>query len=55
MQEITVCDPVKFSLDMDLNIDQMILLPWVPSVNQEVELKATGGHFLLFVTMLCVQ
>ncbi|CAM8898328.1 unnamed protein product [Rhodiola kirilowii] len=43
VQEIIVCDPVKFALDVDNNLDQRILLPWVPSINQEVELKATGG------------
>jgi len=40
VQEIMVCDKVKFTLVNDSGI---ILLPWSPGVYQEVELKATGG------------
>ncbi|BAU00962.1 hypothetical protein VIGAN_11010600 [Vigna angularis var. angularis] len=40
VQEIMVCDKVKFTLDNDSG---MILLPWSTGVYQEVELKATGG------------
>ncbi|KAM7268816.1 hypothetical protein ACFE04_010982 [Oxalis oulophora] len=38
VQDIMVCDQVKLSLS-----ERRLLLPWVPSVYQEVELKATGG------------
>ncbi|KAK0591220.1 hypothetical protein LWI29_037217 [Acer saccharum] len=43
VQEIMVCDQVKFSLDRINDMSQSILLPWAPGVYQEVELKATGG------------
>ncbi|KDP46416.1 hypothetical protein JCGZ_10256 [Jatropha curcas] len=43
VQEIIVCDQVKFSLDRTSGTSQTILLPWAPGVYQEVELKATGG------------
>lgn len=42
-QEIMVCDQVKFSLDGASGTHQTILLPWTPTIYQEVELKATGG------------
>lgn len=35
-----VCDQVKFTLD---NESGVVLLPWVPGVYQDVELKAIGG------------
>ncbi|PRQ54034.1 putative invasin/intimin cell-adhesion [Rosa chinensis] len=40
VQEVTICDQVKFSLDKSV---ATILLPWVPAVYQEVELKVSGG------------
>jgi len=40
VQEVIVCDKVKFTLDNESGI---ILLPWSPGVYQEVELKAIGG------------
>lgn len=43
VQEVMVCDKVKFSLDQRNGIAQNILLPWAPAVYQEVQLKATGG------------
>ncbi|KAK9272744.1 hypothetical protein L1049_003121 [Liquidambar formosana] len=43
VQEVMVCDPVKLSLEKRIGASQIILLPWVPAVYQEVELKATGG------------
>ncbi|KAF5479668.1 hypothetical protein F2P56_000470 [Juglans regia] len=43
VQEIMVCDQVKFSLEKISGITQSILLPWAPAVYQEVELRATGG------------
>ncbi|KAF7801531.1 nuclear pore complex protein GP210 isoform X1 [Senna tora] len=43
VQEIMVCDQVRFTLDGEGDLSQSILLPWVPSVYQEVELKAIGG------------
>ncbi|KAM0958021.1 hypothetical protein EV1_023125 [Malus domestica] len=42
MQEVVVCDRVQFTLDKS-GASPTILLPWAPSVYQEVELKATGG------------
>lgn len=50
MQEIIVCDQVKFNFDGTL---QTVFLPWVPTIYQEVELKATGGSkFLLAQSQL---
>ncbi|KAL7256965.1 hypothetical protein ACSBR1_010830 [Camellia fascicularis] len=43
VQEIMVCDQVKFIIDSTDVVTQSILLPWAPSVYQELELKATGG------------
>ncbi|KAJ0052503.1 hypothetical protein Pint_02808 [Pistacia integerrima] len=43
VQEIMVCDEVKFSVDSADGMSQSILLPWAPGVYQEVELKAIGG------------
>ncbi|KAG8634965.1 hypothetical protein MANES_17G112100v8 [Manihot esculenta] len=43
VQELIVCDQVKFSLDRTIGTSQNIFLPWVPSVYQEMELKALGG------------
>nr|KYP54850.1 hypothetical protein KK1_001050 [Cajanus cajan] len=40
MQEVMVCDKVKFTLG---NESEIILLPWSPGVYQEAELKAVGG------------
>lgn len=42
VQEVIICDQVKFSLDKSV-ASQTILLPWAPAVYQEVELKVTGG------------
>ncbi|KAK8335185.1 hypothetical protein V6Z12_A09G036600 [Gossypium hirsutum] len=43
MQEVIVCDQVKFSLGKVTGESQTILLPWAPAVHQEMELKAAGG------------
>ncbi|KAF2308465.1 hypothetical protein GH714_009821 [Hevea brasiliensis] len=43
VQEVIVCDQVKFILDRTTGASQNILLPWAPSVYQETELKALGG------------
>lgn len=42
VQEVMVCEQVKFSRDKR-SASGSILLPWTPSVYQEVELKAAGG------------
>ncbi|CAI9763181.1 unnamed protein product [Fraxinus pennsylvanica] len=42
-QEVMVCDQVKFSMEEMGGPSNAILLPWVPGVYQELELKATGG------------
>lgn len=42
VQEVMVCDQVKFSMD-GRSASESILLPWAPAVYQEMELKATGG------------
>ncbi|KAK3032070.1 hypothetical protein RJ639_036284 [Escallonia herrerae] len=42
VQEVMVCDQVKFSMGKR-SVSRSILLPWAPSVHQEMELKATGG------------
>lgn len=44
MQEVIVCDQVKFSLEKEAGESQIILLPWAPAVHQEMELKAAGGR-----------
>ncbi|KAI4350639.1 hypothetical protein L6164_005077 [Bauhinia variegata] len=43
VQEIMVCDQVKFTLGNESTLSQSILLPWAHDVYQEVELKAIGG------------
>ncbi|KAK9004035.1 hypothetical protein V6N11_001853 [Hibiscus sabdariffa] len=43
VQEVIVCDQVKFSLEKLSGESQIILLPWAPEVHQEMELKAAGG------------
>ncbi|PSS30358.1 Nuclear pore complex protein [Actinidia chinensis var. chinensis] len=43
VQEVMVCDKVKFSIDNTNVVTQSILLPWAPAVYQELDLKATGG------------
>ncbi|GFP93457.1 nuclear pore complex protein gp210 [Phtheirospermum japonicum] len=45
VQEITICDPVQFVMEGDdsNNVSRRILLPWVPGVYQELELKVNGG------------
>lgn len=43
VQEIMVCDQVTFSIDSTNVVTQSILLPWAPTVYQELDLKATGG------------
>lgn len=42
VQEVMVCEQVKFSRDKR-SASGSILLPWAPSVYQELELKAAGG------------
>lgn len=43
VQEVMVCDQVKFIVEGEGNVSDRILLPWVPGVYQELELKAIGG------------
>ncbi|WVZ63130.1 hypothetical protein U9M48_012789 [Paspalum notatum var. saurae] len=43
MQEVNVCSKVKAFWDEELGSSDIIRLPWVPGVYQEVELKAIGG------------
>ncbi|KAK8586935.1 hypothetical protein V6N12_021454 [Hibiscus sabdariffa] len=43
VQEVIVCDQVKFSLEKVSGESQIVLLPWAPAVHQEMELKAAGG------------
>ncbi|CAL5090263.1 unnamed protein product [Urochloa decumbens] len=43
VQEVNVCSKVKAFWDEGLENSNVIHLPWVPGVYQEVELKATGG------------
>nr|XP_016476217.1 PREDICTED: nuclear pore complex protein GP210-like [Nicotiana tabacum] len=40
VQEVMVCDQVKFSME---GVSDSITLPWAPGVYQELELKVTGG------------
>ncbi|KAF4381614.1 hypothetical protein F8388_021242 [Cannabis sativa] len=43
VQEVMVCDQVKFHFDKRSGASQSIILPWAPNVFQELELKASGG------------
>ncbi|KAL6960548.1 hypothetical protein U1Q18_038311 [Sarracenia purpurea var. burkii] len=43
VQEVMVCEQVKFCLDYKNVGTQFIFLPWAPTVYQELDLKATGG------------
>ncbi|KAL8043788.1 hypothetical protein ABFX02_08G007800 [Erythranthe guttata] len=43
VQEVMVCDQVKFVMEGEGDVSNRILLPWVPGVYQELELKASGG------------
>ncbi|KAJ1288978.1 hypothetical protein BS78_02G130300 [Paspalum vaginatum] len=43
MQEVNVCSKVKAFWDEGLDSSDILHLPWVPGVYQEVELKAIGG------------
>ncbi|KAK8459403.1 hypothetical protein SEVIR_2G136800v4 [Setaria viridis] len=43
VQEVNVCSKVKAFWDEGLESSNVIHLPWVPGVYQEIELKATGG------------
>lgn len=43
VQEVMVCEQVKFSLEKSSGASSSISLPWAPGVYQEVELKALGG------------
>ncbi|XP_059670096.1 nuclear pore complex protein GP210 isoform X2 [Cornus florida] len=43
VQEVRVCNQVMFSMDKNIDLSQSILLPWVPAIYQEAELKAAGG------------
>ncbi|KAI7979352.1 Nuclear pore complex protein GP210 [Camellia lanceoleosa] len=42
VQEIMVCDQVNFIINGTDVVTQSILLPWAPTVYQELEIKATG-------------
>ncbi|XP_016903284.2 nuclear pore complex protein GP210 isoform X1 [Cucumis melo] len=43
IQEVFICEQVRFILDNRSGVSRNIFLPWTPSVYQEVLLKATGG------------
>ncbi|RLM86258.1 hypothetical protein C2845_PM04G10100 [Panicum miliaceum] len=43
VQEVNVCSKVKAFWDEGLENSNVIHLPWVPGVYQEIELKAIGG------------
>ncbi|KAG8384867.1 hypothetical protein BUALT_Bualt04G0163000 [Buddleja alternifolia] len=43
VQEVMVCDQVKFITEGNSSVSHRMLLPWVPGVYQDVELKASGG------------
>ncbi|KAH6830507.1 embryo defective 3012 [Perilla frutescens var. hirtella] len=43
VQEVMVCDQVKFLMEGDSSFSDKIFLPWVPGVYQELELRARGG------------
>ncbi|KAI3474918.1 hypothetical protein Pfo_030229 [Paulownia fortunei] len=43
VQEVMVCDQVKFIMEGDSSVSNRIPLPWLPGVYQELELKASGG------------
>ncbi|GMH15008.1 hypothetical protein Nepgr_016849 [Nepenthes gracilis] len=43
MQEVMVCNPVKFRIGRKSTESSNIFLPWAPGIFQEVELKAVGG------------
>lgn len=43
VQEIMVCDQVKFSMSQGSIDHHRILLPWAPGISQELELKVNGG------------
>jgi nuclear pore complex protein Nup210 len=46
VQEVNVCSKVKAFWDEGLENSNVIYLPWVPGVYQEVEIKAIGGWLL---------
>lgn len=43
VQEVMVCDQVKFTIEGHSSDADKVLLPWVPGVYQELELRASGG------------
>lgn len=43
VQEVMVCDQVKFMIKGESSASDSILLPWVPGVYQDLELEASGG------------
>lgn len=43
VQEVMVCNQVKFSMDNHNIATKIILLPWAPTIYQEMDLKVTGG------------
>ncbi|XP_022152143.1 nuclear pore complex protein GP210 isoform X1 [Momordica charantia] len=43
IQEVVICEQVRLSLDNRSGISRSILIPWTPSVYQEVLLEASGG------------
>lgn len=53
MQEVNVCSKVKAFWDEGLENSNVIYLPWVPRVFQEVEMKAIGGSLLSY-TDICI-
>lgn len=46
VQEVNVCSKVKAFWDEGLDNSNVIYLPWVPGVHQEVEMMAIGGWLL---------
>lgn len=43
VQEVMVCDQVKFRMCEESKEPHIILLPWAPGIYQELELKVNGG------------
>lgn len=43
VQEVMVCDQVKFRVSEESKEPHIILLPWAPGIYQELELEVNGG------------
>jgi nuclear pore complex protein Nup210 len=53
VQEVNVCSKVKAFWDEGMENSNVIYLPWVPGIYQEIEMKAIGG-WLLCYTDICI-